>query len=143
VPYHLNVNGETPILVKAASLPVTEATAGAKVSKRKAKAPTIDPHAVPDDPQRTPIDTLQFRQRARVAGKVYSMRVQPWSGVAALELKIVDDTGALTVVFFGRRHLAGVTAGTRIVVEGVVGEHHGTMAMLNPVYQIVPGATAH
>jgi hypothetical protein len=140
VPFHLNRQGATPILVKQTALPVTEV--GKKVSKRKAaKTPEkLDASAVPDDPGRTPIDQLSFRQRARVAGKVYSMRVQPWSGVAALELKVVDDTGALTVVFFGRRHLAGVSAGTRIVVEGVVGEHHGTMAMLNPVYQIVADA---
>ena len=39
-------------------------------------------------------------------------------------------------MFFGRRHLAGVNAGTAIVVEGVVGEHRGTMAMLNPSYEI-------
>jgi len=64
------------------------------------------------------------------------MRVQPWSGVAALELNLIDDTGALTVVFFGRRHLAGVNAGTAIAVEGVIGEHRGTMAMLNPAYEI-------
>ena len=68
------------------------------------------------------------------------MRVQPWSGVAALELTIVDDTGALTVVFFGRRHLPGVATGTRLVVEGVVGEHQGRLAMLNPAYEILPGS---
>ena len=62
--------------------------------------------------------------------------VQPWSGVAALELTIIDDTGALTVVFFGRRHLAGVTTGTRIVVDGVGAERRGSMAMLNPAYEI-------
>jgi RecG-like helicase len=48
----------------------------------------------------------------------------------------VDDTGAITVVFFGRRHLSGVSTGTRLVVEGVIGEHRGMMAMLNPAYEI-------
>jgi RecG-like helicase len=76
-----------------------------------------------------------------VVGKVYSMRVQPWSGVASLELTVVDDTGALLVVFFGRRHLAGVNTGTRLVVKGTIGEHRSTMAMLNPRYdiQLPPG----
>jgi hypothetical protein len=64
------------------------------------------------------------------------MRVQPWSGVAALELTLIDDTGAISVVFFGRRQLAGVTAGSKLIVEGVVGEHRGKMAMLNPAYNI-------
>ena len=85
---------------------------------------------------RTPIAELEFRRRSRVAGKVYALRVQPWSGVAALELTLVDDTGALTIVFFGRRQLPGVTCGTKLIVEGVVGEHRGKMAMLNPAYEI-------
>ena len=44
---------------------------------------------------------------------------------------------ALTVVFFGRRQLSGVHTGTHLVVEGLVGDHHGRMAMLNPAYQII------
>jgi RecG-like helicase len=56
--------------------------------------------------------------------------------VAALELTVIDDTGALLIVFFGRRQIAGVSTGTRLVIEGMVGEHRGTMAMLNPVYEI-------
>jgi len=89
----------------------------------------------PDD--RTPIADLQPRQRARVAGKVYGVRVQPRSGTPTFELTVVDESGALTVAFFGRRSLAGVVAGTRIAVEGVVSEKGGQIAMLNPEYEIL------
>jgi amino acid transporter len=134
VPYHLGSKPEPQVDLSTAG----KTKSKAKGAKKKAKAapPTVNlgDFELPID--RTPITQLQFRQKARVAGKVYSMRVQPWSGVAALELTIIDDTGALTVVFFGRRHLAGVTAGTRIVVDGVIGEHRGDMAMLNPAYEI-------
>jgi amino acid transporter len=109
----------------------------AKAAKKKARGvPTINlgDFELPED--RARIAELEFRQRARVAGKVYSMRVQPWSGVAALELTLIDDTGALLIVFFGRRQIAGVSTGTRLIIEGMVGEHRGTMAMLNPVYEI-------
>ena len=108
-----------------------------RAAKKRAKVPatvSLGDMVVPED--RTPIADLQFRQRARVAGKVYALRVQPWSGVAALELTLVDETGAVSIVFFGRRQIPGVTSGTKLVVEGVVGEHRGKMAMLNPAYEI-------
>ena len=89
---------------------------------------------LPED--RTSIKDLRFRERAHVAGKVYSMRVQPWSGIASLELTVVDETGALLLVFFGRHSLSGVSTGTRIVADGMVGVHRSTMAMLNPHYEI-------
>jgi amino acid transporter len=135
VPFHLGTNAsETAELVPA---PTGHADARAARKKAKAKAPTtvaLGDFALPDD--RVPIGQLEFRQRARVAGKVYALRVQPWSGVAALELTLVDDTGAITVVFFGRRQIPGVSSGTKLVVDGVVGEHRGKMAMLNPAYEI-------
>ena len=144
VPYHLGAPpAGGPVIVDDPAVPVT-----GRAVKKKAKIaapPTINLGDFELPADRTPITSLVPRQRARVAGKVYSMRVQPWSGVAALELNIIDDTGALAVVFFGRRHLAGVTAGTRIVVEGVIGEHRGQMAMLNPAYEIQydPHAAGH
>lgn len=131
VPFHLGTtSAETPQLV-------TAEVGGDRRSKKRAKVPqtvSLGDMALPED--RTPIAELQFRQRARVAGKVYALRVQPWSGVAALELTLVDETGAVSIVFFGRRQIPGVTSGTKLVVEGVVGEHRGRMAMLNPAYEI-------
>ena len=87
-----------------------------------------------------PIAEVSYRQRARVAGRVRAMRVQPWSGVATLECTLVDRTGGLLVVFLGRKHVAGIAPGARIVVEGMVGDHNGRLAILNPRYRIIAGA---
>jgi hypothetical protein len=138
VPFHLD-RGEGPHLVAEAAI---ESTSGrAKVRRARPVPVPVAAAELPAD--RVPIETLAPRQSARVAGKVYSLRVHPWSGVASLELTLVDDTGAsLTVVFFGRRQLSGVHAGTHLLVEGLVGEHHGRLAMLNPAYQILAGSAA-
>jgi amino acid transporter len=140
VPYHLNRGGAAPQIVK----PVSDGGDGRRPKREaraRAKAPSgLPAETVPADC--VPISSLAPRQRTRVAGKVYAMRVQPWSGVAALELTVVDDSGALTVVFFGRRRLAGVGPGTPLAVEGLVGEHHGRIAMLNPAYEILPAPAA-
>jgi amino acid transporter len=151
VPFHIeNLATDLPELVLAEVAAGGEIDAPAKAAKvakaakKKAKPPVgIDLSGFELPADRVPIAELSFRQRAKVAGKVYSMRVQPWSGVAALELTIIDDTGALLIVFFGRRSLSGVSTGSKLIIEGMVGEHRGTMAMLNPVYEIQMDPHAH
>ena len=88
---------------------------------------------------RTPIAEVEYRQRARVAGRVHTMRVQPHGGVAGLECTIVDETGGIALVFLGRRSIGGMKVGTRIVAEGtVVGDDRGRLAILNPDYRFLP-----
>ena len=87
-----------------------------------------------------PIADVRFRERARVSGRVRSVRIQPWAGVATLECTLVDETGGLLVVFLGRREVAGLHCGTRLVVEGMVGERHGCFAILNPDYDFLPAS---
>ena len=81
--------------------------------------------------------TVGHRENVRVTGKVRSVRVQPLRGTPTFELTLVDESGGLDVVFFGRRSLAGVSPGVTLTVEGIVGEHRGRLAMLNPTYEIV------
>src|SRR3954452_2107516 len=67
------------------------------------------------------IGDVQWRQHVCVTGKVRSVRVQPWAGVATLECTLIDATGGLSVVFLGRRRVAGIHPGSRLTVEGMVG----------------------
>ena len=100
-----------------------------------ARSQHIDSGSLPGD--RTRINELSTRERASVAGRVRSVRVQPWSGTPSLELTLADETGSITVVFFGRRALGGVRTGTVMSVNGVAGRHHGVTAILNPEYAII------
>lgn len=85
----------------------------------------------------TPLGEVRHRQRTRVAGRVRAVRVQTWAGTSAFECTLVDATGALTVVFLGRRAVPGISPGTEMVAEGMVGSHQGQLAMLNPSYEIL------
>ena len=49
----------------------------------------------------------------------------------------MDDTGSINVTFLGRKRIAGIIPGTRLIVEAVVGLEHDRLAMINPVYEIV------
>ena len=84
-----------------------------------------------------PIGDVRFRQHVRVEGRVRSLRVQPRAEVPTLECVLVDNTGALSIVFLGRRAVAGIEVGARLRVEGTAGESRGRLAVLNPVYELV------
>src|SRR5437762_2207562 len=114
------------------------------LTKLRSRRPDVPPE--PDDWAElcrgtVPIVDVQWRQRARVAGRVRSVRVQPWAGVPTLELTLVDDSGGIYVVFLGRREVAGIHPGSRMVVAGMVGDHGGRMAILNPDYRLMPTLT--
>jgi RecG-like helicase len=86
----------------------------------------------------TPAGSAQWRQEVKLVGTIRSMRVQPRGGVPSLECTLVDETGGILVVFLGRRRIAGIEPGIRITVEGRVSDHHGKLAILNPIYQLLP-----
>ena len=72
-----------------------------------------------------------------VAGRVRSVRVAPLHDTPTLELVLIDATGAISIVFLGRRAVAGIEVGTRMSAEGMVGEHKARLAILNPTYQLL------
>lgn len=53
-----------------------------------------------------------------------------------LELVVDDGTGALSIVFLGRRSIAGIDVGTRLTATATLGVFNGRLAMLNPTYEL-------
>jgi amino acid transporter len=85
---------------------------------------------------RVDIADVQWRQRVQVTGTVSALRVQPVSGTSTLECTLMDHTGGISVLFLGRRTIAGIEIGTKMTVEGMVVEHHRRLAIMNPVYEV-------
>ena len=91
----------------------------------------------------TPLDQLQVRQPVRIVGEIRSVRIVPRAGAASLEATVQDGRGAVTAVFLGRRKIAGLSPGRRVVLEGVVTSHRGGAdndgdhLLYNPVYQLL------
>ena len=136
VPYHL---GRVRPVAEPAS---PQAVAAPTILKPARTGPAASNVCAADLPAtRTRIADLTSRQRATVAGRVRAFRVQPWGGNLALECTLADETGSITVVFFGRREIGGVRLGTIMSVTGVPGEHHGMRAILNPEYAIISTPT--
>jgi hypothetical protein len=137
VPYHLG--RARPVAEPAPAVPVAAPTPF-KPARTGPAATNVTSTDLPA--QRTRIASLGSRQRSTVAGRVRAIRVQPWGGNPALECTLADETGSITVVFFGRREIGGVRLGTIMSVTGVAGEHHGMRAILNPEYAIISTPSA-
>lgn len=111
--------------------------AGMKASSRAA-ARAGDVHG-PAVEGTTPIGEAQWRQRVRVAGRIRSVRVPTGGATANLECTLVDGTGAILLVFQGRRRIPGIQQGARLVAQGMVGAWEGRLAILNPEYELIAG----
>jgi RecG-like helicase len=84
------------------------------------------------------IAETQPRQRVKVAGMVRRITVRPVEGFEALEVVLTDGTGMLSARWLGRRGIRGLALGSRLVLEGVLGEEGGVKRMVNPTFEFVP-----
>ena len=57
--------------------------------------------------------------------------------MSSLECTIADGTGQLMAVFQGRRRVAGIEPGARVVVEGMVATRGRNVVMVNPLYWVI------
>jgi amino acid transporter len=85
----------------------------------------------------TPIGQAKWRDLVRVAGRVRSIRVPSGAATAILECTLVDPSGAILLVFQGRRRIPGIQQGVKLVAEGRVGAWKGQLAILNPEYELI------
>jgi hypothetical protein len=78
------------------------------------------------------------RRPVRIGGEVRSVRIVPRAGAPALEVTVNDGQGTATAVFLGRRTIAGLTPGRKIVIEGVAGRYGNRYLIYNPLYTLLP-----
>nr|WP_216653464.1 OB-fold nucleic acid binding domain-containing protein [Nocardioides sp. zg-DK7169] len=78
------------------------------------------------------------REPVRLRGTLRTVTLRPRGGVPALEAELVDGTGALTIVWLGRRRIAGIRPGTTIQVQARIGVQEGVRIMYNPRYELLP-----
>jgi hypothetical protein len=87
-------------------------------------------------PGRDPIGTLKSRVPATVHGRIRSVRIQPLADSPLLVCELVDETGGVELLFYGRRSIPGLTTGAVVTARGRTMSHHGRLAMANPRYEL-------
>lgn len=77
-------------------------------------------------------------QVSSVLGTLRSVTLRPRSGVPALEAELYDGSGQITLVWMGRRQIAGIEPGRMLVATGRVNRTGGRSTMYNPRYVLRP-----
>lgn len=94
---------------------------------RRTFAPS-EGHTIADTPDRTP---------ARLRGTLRTVTLRPRGGVPALEAELYDGTGTITLLWLGRRKIAGITPGRALQVSGRIGNFDGHRVLYNPRYELL------
>lgn len=89
-----------------------------------------------------PIQACADRQQVRLRGTVANVTVHPRGGHPALEVELRDGSGAVRLVWLGRREIAGIEPGRNLAVEGRVSCRRGERLMYNPRYDLLDGPRA-
>ena len=84
------------------------------------------------------IDRAPDRERVRLRGTLRTVTLAPRGGVPALEAELYDGSGIVSVIWLGRRRIAGIVPGVSIQVEGRIGVQHNQRVIYNPRYELRP-----
>jgi two-component system sensor histidine kinase KdpD len=86
----------------------------------------------------TRISDVRARDRVRVTGTIISAQTTAIGSSLAYRCVLADGTGELDLLFLGRAAIAGLAAGIRCSIEGVVTARGARLAVWNPRYQVQP-----
>lgn len=78
------------------------------------------------------------RELIELRGQLRTVTLRPRGGVPALEADLYDGTAVLTIVWLGRRRIAGIGPGREVRVTGRIGRHDGNRVLYNPRYELLP-----
>lgn len=85
----------------------------------------------------TPMNQITPRAPFRAAGEVRAVRIVPRAGAPALEVTVSDGRSTVIAVFLGRRKIAGISPGRRLVLSGVAGRDDNRVVVYNPEYTLL------
>ena len=114
------------------------------VARWAASDAEVDAEELRDDAESSgcrPLAEVPDRSRARVRGTLNSVTLQPRVGTPALEADLFDGSGSVTLIWLGRRRIAGVSCGRRLVAVGRVATVDGRRVMFNPQYELLPSGS--
>jgi two-component system, OmpR family, sensor histidine kinase KdpD len=86
----------------------------------------------------TRISGVRGRDRLTVTGTIVSAQTIAVGSGLAYRCVLADGTGELDLLFLGHPAIAGLAAGIRCSIEGIVTERGGRLAVWNPRYQVQP-----
>jgi hypothetical protein len=89
-----------------------------------------------------PIQNCEDRQRVQLTGTVSTVTITPRAGHPALEVELRDGSGAVTLVWLGRRQIPGIDPGRTLKIYGRISCHEGKRLIYNPRYELMDAPAA-
>ncbi len=124
-------------------VPATEPVTGPPAPPEPIPATAADGHdynrPVPSAAA-TPIGQVPRRGRVTVEGRVHAVEIRPVERNTVLACEVMDSTGDLTAMFYGRSHIPGLNPGAKVRFTGQVAIRDHQAVMINPAYELLaPG----
>jgi hypothetical protein len=82
------------------------------------------------------VATCGDRVPVTVLGTIRAMTIRPRAGVPALEAELYDGSGTVTLVWLGRRTIAGLGPGRQLRATGRITTSEGRRLIYNPRYEM-------
>ncbi len=86
----------------------------------------------------TPIRQCCDRELVTICGNLRMVTFRPRAGVPALEAELYDGSGTVSLVWLGRRRIAGIEPGRGIRASGRIAISEGRPVIFNPRYDLRP-----
>jgi hypothetical protein len=75
-------------------------------------------------------------EEVTVMGRLRSVELCPRDAAATLEAELFDGTEGVTLVWLGRRRIAGIEPGRTIKARGRIAVRDGRKVLYNPYYEL-------
>ncbi|HEX8630590.1 MAG TPA: OB-fold nucleic acid binding domain-containing protein [Catenuloplanes sp.] len=86
----------------------------------------------------TPAEQCSRGQLVSVSGRLRTVVYTPRTNLPTLEADLYDGSDVVTLVWLGRRHIAGIEPGRQLTVRGRIAVRDGRKVVYNPYYELEP-----
>src|SRR3954452_13325342 len=84
----------------------------------------------------TPMCDVKRGELATVTGRLRTVVYTPRTTLPTLEAELYDGSDLVTLVWLGRRHIAGIEPGRAITAKGRIAVREGRKVLYNPYYEL-------
>ena len=84
----------------------------------------------------TPVSDAQRGQLVSVTGRLRTVVYTPRTNLPTLEAELFDGSDLVTLVWLGRRHIAGIEPGRTVTAKGRIAIREDRKVMYNPYYEL-------
>jgi hypothetical protein len=75
-------------------------------------------------------------EQVKLSGRLRTVVYTPRTNLPTLEAELYDGTDVVTLVFLGRRHIAGIEPGRALTASGRIAIRDGRKVIYNPHYSL-------